>query len=305
MILLFLPFLSFTQTKKIWIDTDNRMGKVKGDVDDGVALIFALADSTIDIRGISTVHNVHHAGKVTRKLLRWYGNERQIQIFKGAKNADGTGIETEAVKALADALMKERLAIVALGTATNIASLLQLHPEVIPQVEEIVFCMGRSPGMRFVPGNSKRELSDYNFELDPEAMRQVLKTKIPVSLVGFEAASSIDLGKSDIMPFKTNGRKGDKWVYRQLKAWRWKWKLFLDSKKGFIPFDAITMGYLLNPEYVRCEADVPVAVESLDGDKQKLSLIASQSIQSERKAVFCNYTQTTFKDFLLGRLLGK
>lgn len=281
------------------------MGKMKGDVDDGLALMLALADSTADIRGISTVHNVHHASKITDMLLRWYGGEKQVPIFNGAKNADETGIETEAVKALADALKKENLAIVALGPATNIASLLQLHPEIIPQIEEIIFCMGRSPDARFIPGSGKRELNDYNFELDPEAMRQILRTKIPVTFVGYETASSIYLNKNDILPLKTNGRMGDKWVYRQLKAWRWKWKLFLGSKKGFIPFDAVTMGYLLNPEYVRCEDDVPVTIESPDGDKQNLSLIASPSIQSGCKAAYCNYTQTSFKDFLLGRLLGK
>lgn len=302
------PLFSFSQlnaAKKIWIDTDNCMGKPGGDVDDGLALMLALADTTVELCGISTVHHVRHAEKVTMKLLNWYGKEKQISVHAGAKDLSSADVETPAVKALAAALMKERLTIVALGPATNIAALISLHPEVIPQIEQIVFCMGRSADARFQPGDAKRTLSDYNFELAPDAVRQILKTKIPVALAGYEAASSVFLSKEDIRSFKAGNRKGDKWVYRQLCAWHWKWKLFLGSKQGFIPFDAVTMGFLLAPEYLRCERDLPVTIEQLPEKKNQLALLASGSVQSDRKADYCGYTQVAFKEFMLGRLLKK
>ncbi|MDZ4847330.1 MAG: nucleoside hydrolase [Chitinophagales bacterium] len=303
---LLLPLLSFAQIeqKPIWIDTDNRMGKVKGDVDDGLALMLALSDSTINIRGITTVQNTRYAQKVTLKLLNWYGSGMAIPVYSGAESSKESGIETDAVKALAEALMKERLTIVALGTATNIASLLHLHPEVTPQIEQIIFCMGRTPGLRFNPNDGKREFSDYNFESDIEAIRQILKTNVRISFVGYEPASYIYLDKTDVQAFRNNGRIGDKWVYRQLKAWNWKWKMFYGSKKGFIPFDAITMGYLLKPEYLTCGSEAPVAIEAQGNDKQ-LALLVSLTIKSDKKVEYCSFTQVAFKEYLMKQLLKK
>src|SRR5687768_5395799 len=86
-ILFLIPLVSVSQipVKKIWIDTDNRMGKIKGDVDDGSALMLALAHSNMYLQGISTVHRIHYARKVTLILLKWYGGGKEIPVYNGAK----------------------------------------------------------------------------------------------------------------------------------------------------------------------------------------------------------------------------
>jgi pyrimidine-specific ribonucleoside hydrolase len=46
-------------------------------------------------------------------------------------------------------LKKEKLTILALGPMTNIATLIQNHPDIIPQIEKISICAARTPGLPF------------------------------------------------------------------------------------------------------------------------------------------------------------
>jgi pyrimidine-specific ribonucleoside hydrolase len=54
---------------------------------------------------------------------------------------------------LYEALKKEKLTILALGPMTNIATLIQNHPDII-QIK-ISICAARTPGLLFNPGNGK------------------------------------------------------------------------------------------------------------------------------------------------------
>jgi pyrimidine-specific ribonucleoside hydrolase len=60
---------------------------------------------------------------------------------------------------------KEKLTILALGPMTN-ATLIQNHPDIIPQIEKISICAARTPGLLFNLGNGKLNVFDYNYELD-------------------------------------------------------------------------------------------------------------------------------------------
>jgi pyrimidine-specific ribonucleoside hydrolase len=49
--------------------------------------------------------------------------------------------------------LKKKLTILALGPMTNIATLIQNHPDIIPQIEKISICAARTPTIQ--PGNGK------------------------------------------------------------------------------------------------------------------------------------------------------
>jgi pyrimidine-specific ribonucleoside hydrolase len=57
---------------------------------------------------------------------------------------------------------------------TNIATLIQNHPDIIPQIEKISICAARTPGLLFNPGNGKLNVFDYNYELDTKSMDVIL-----------------------------------------------------------------------------------------------------------------------------------
>jgi len=309
--LCFIQMLS-AQKQKVWIDTDIMIGKMGKDVDDGLALILALKNNKINIRGISLVHGVDYGAKVTQKILSYYGQGQNISVYKGAQSRAFLGKSNEAVEALATQLKKEKLTLIALGQATNIATLLQLYPGLESQITEIIFCMGRRPNMHFRPGNKKNNFSDYNFDLDPDAMEFILNTDIKITLSCYEASVYVYLGKEDIKVFKNTGFEGDKWLYHQLRPWVRVWRIFIGSKKGFVPWDAITIGSVLTPQYFDYEKSIPVQIRKLPNDSKFINkapmkpyLLVSSDFTNEKRVNYCYKTSPEYKSYLLKTLPGK
>lgn len=303
--------ISVAQTEKVWIDTDMSMGILGKDVDDGLALMMALRSEKLSIEGVSLVYGntsrMNYSYRVTRRLLRWYAKE-SIPVYRGADSRRMLGKATPAVTALAEALKKEKLTIVALGPATNVATLLMLYPELVTQINQVILCAGRTPGLRFRPGNGNVKVCDCNFEKDVRAFEVILSADVKVVLSGYEPASYIHLSKEDIQPLKESSSPSDQWVYRQLRKWQLLWRTGLGSKQGFIPFDAVTMSYLLAPECLQCYRNVPVEVK-LPRNKAWFSLRshqpylwASYELEASAKADYCYRALPALKPIILKSL---
>ena len=85
----------------------------------------------------------------------------------------------EAVKALAKALKEDRLTLLSIGAATNIAILLLKYPELEERIDEIVLVAGRRHmDQHFFSGRwQPKPFRDLNFEWDPRAFEILLKGK--------------------------------------------------------------------------------------------------------------------------------
>ena len=297
--------------KAIWIDTDIVFNRFPEDVDDGLALMMALDSPAVRIRGISLNRRVDNGARVTRRLLGHHARY-EIPVYKGTDNIFASyGHCTEAVDRLAEALQRERLTIVAIGAATNLANLLTFYPEQAGNIDEIVFCAGRSAGTRFNAGSSRVGLPDANFDNDPRSFLRVLDAGIPITLSGFEAASSVWLDRRDILRIARNGRPGDRWVARRLRMWHVAWRLGL-RLDGFIPFDACTIGHVLYPECFDYHRDIPVQINLRDNDArrwrkdpQKQYLEASYAFESPYRVDFAYAASPRYKDKLMYHLLGQ
>lgn len=306
--LLLLPFLCPAQKKRVWIDTDIMIGKFKHDVDDGLALLMLLQDTSIAIEGISFVHGVNYAEKVTTKLLHWYAPTRDIPMFKGADDAKEFGKRTQAVDAIIAALEAGPITVFALGPFTNLGTVLNLRPDLHSNIEIISYCAGRRPGMLFNPGSGKVRFRDYNFDLDPEATAEFLSADVPVLLAGYDCSDSLFLNIKDFDHLKNSASEGDRWLFRQLKSWLGLWRGFIGSEKGFIPFDCATVGALLHPNEFTIISQIPVymkdAPDDTKGDNARTLkpylLVDEQG--SGRSVSYCEYTTAAFKQRLLKTL---
>jgi inosine-uridine nucleoside N-ribohydrolase len=310
-LLWFIGFQSIAAPRKVWIDTDIMIGKLKKDVDDGVALLLALRSDKIEIVGISIAKGVDYGYDITLKMLNWYAPGRNIPVYKGAKTAADSAMVTPASEALAAALKKDKLTIIAIGPCTNVRAALQQYPELQSQVEEIVFCMGRRPGATFSPGNGKRNLNDYNFDMDTKSMEYLLNTNIPLAFAGYEASSSIYIDYADLKFLKLSPNPGDQFLYKHLRRWCAMWHIYLGSKKGFIPFDAMTIGYVLNRDAFVIEENIPAEIQVLLNDSRyrqlgeyKPYLLASKELKSTRMVNYAGPAKPEYKEYLL-RLMGK
>lgn len=305
LIMLYVGVADLKAQRRVWVDTDISSGKLKGDMDDAIALLMLLRDSTVHIEGISLVHGVKHAEKVTRKILGWYAEERKIPVYIGADSYLEFGQRTDAILAMERALEQGPMMILALGPATNVTTLLQLRPDLRPNVQAISFCAGRRPGMVFTPAGGKVRFSDYNYDLDTIAGRQLLEMDVPLLLAGYDCSDSLFISKPDYQHLKHSPNKGDRWLYRNMSRWEWGWRSFLGVEGGFIPFDCSTVGALLYSHEFETETGIPAFAEIMQNDSQQIIQAEQKSyllVQQGRAGVavdYCHYTKPEFKQRLL------
>ena len=321
LLLLLLPSLALAQTKprRVWFDTDIMIGlpeRPPREVDDGVTLIMALRQpDKIELAGISTVTYADYGYDVTQKILGWYNKTgKTIPVYKGSNTGQDTGVENDATRALAEALRKEKMPILALGPVTNVATVVKNHPELIPQIEEVVVCAGRTPGFLFRPGLEKVTVGDYNFERDPEAFRVLFDAGIRVVLSGFECSAYTLLGKTDIDFLSTSTNEGDKWLYAQLRPWQGR-AASLFGVEGFIPYDTTPLGYLTHPDYFKYYRDIPVKINvrpsdatigATAGGKEKPFLEVSYDYKDTKwRAIYAYKTLPGFEEIVIESLKGK
>jgi pyrimidine-specific ribonucleoside hydrolase len=305
--LLFLAFFSFGQKQRVWVDTDIMIGKFRHDVDDGLALLMLLNDTNLVIEGISFVHGVDYAEKVTTKLLKWYAPDKNITLHKGTDDSTGFGKRTAAVDAMILALEKGPMKLLALGPMTNVATVLQLRPDLLANVEVVAVCAGRKPGMHFSPGSAKFRFADYNFDLDPRSMNVVLSTQVPMLLAGYDCSDSLFLSKSDFIHLRYSDRPGDKWLYRKLKSWHSLWVSFIGVEQGFIPFDCSTYGALFIPNaFNKFNTGAVIRIEKNDSKNTVRSAMKPYLFMDDsdglRKVSYCDHTKQEFKTVLLKTL---
>lgn len=295
----------------IWIDTDIVFNRFPQDVDDGLALIMALACPRVRVQGISLNRRVENGARVVQRLLGHYARY-PVPVYKGSDNIfAGPGERTEAVDRLAAALREQPLVIVAIGAATNIANLLLHHPDVASRITEIVFCAGRQQGQTFRAEGRSMPLPDANFDNDPESMTQVIASGIPITLAGFEASSSVFIDADDIQRIRRNGGSGDRWVARRLSLWRLAWQIAFRLNR-FIPFDACTIGHVLYPECFRYHPQIPLAIQPRANDARrwkkgasKAYLEVSYALDSPHRVRYAYAIDPVYKTHLMNHLLGR
>ncbi len=295
--------------KRVWIDTDNKFGKYNRDVDDLLAIISCLNQDSFDIVGIGLARAGHYGYKATQKLLKNYAPNAKIPIYQGAIHNRDTG-QTAASMALQDLLKQHKITLLVLGPATNIAAALHQNTQLAPQIEELIFCGGRTENTVFQLNKKAFPMRDANFDYDTSSFLKVLRLDIPIVLAGYEAALPLILHRQDLKSLKRNKNSYQRFVYKKLNRWLFFWKKFLYFE-GFIPFDAATAAYLTHKQSCNCVENIPVRVSWKINDtnrgytkgKQKLYLEVSANFDEKRKVTFCNpIAAHQFKPFLIEKM---
>ncbi len=282
-------------------------------MDDGFALIQAFHSRELTIRGVSVVFGnapFDIAWPNGQEIVRRFG-PAGLKIYAGADAADKLGVETDATRALAAALKRERLVILALGPVTNIATVIKNHPELHRQIIEIIAVAGRRAGQRFVArADQPRGFRDFNFELDAPGFQVVLNSKVPLTLAPWEVSSHVWL-KADDLERLRNGNEATKYMFEPATDWLAKWKADL-GLDGFNPFDTLAIGWVTHPQLLKSEV-LPIEIQTLPDDtqtpkageavKQKPYLIVSAQLATKRRARYCYEPLPEFKALLMNRLL--
>lgn len=295
----------------VWIDTDPSVARGGHEVDDGFALIQAFHSPELEVRGVSVVFGnapLATTWPIGRELVEKFG-PTGLRVFKGAASGDDLGKETEASKALEQALHKERLTILSLGPVTNVATVLKLHPELGKNVVRIIVVAGRRPGQRFVATSDQAQaFRDLNFELDPVGFQVLLDSGVPIVLAPWEVSSKIWIKREDLERLDHGGPAARYLVPPAIDWLEW-WHKNLGTT-GFNPFDTLAVAYLTSPSLIQCtrlRAEIQTAPDDviLNADSRtKPYLYVSKNLKSAHIVTYCYNALPQFKEDLIQRLLN-
>lgn len=294
----------------VWIDTDPSMAPGGHEIDDGFALLQAFHSPELAIRGISVVFGnapLPDALRIGREFVARFG-PMGMPVYQGAASGRPAGQETEASRALTEALRREVLTVFVLGPATNLATVLQQHPELRSRIRQIVAVAGRRPQQRFVVGDKKhRPFRDFNFEMDPPAFQTLLDSGVPLVLAPWEISSQVWLTTADLEKLRT-AHDALAWLYQPAMDWMAGWRAF--GVDGFNPFDTLAIAYVTSPRLLQCEP-LPAEIRTLPDDTvlpgesarpPKPYLLVAREIRSRRTVNYCFRPALTYKADLLRRL---
>jgi inosine-uridine nucleoside N-ribohydrolase len=192
----------------ILLDTD-----IGSDVDDAFALALALASPELDLQGVTTVGSeaMERAWIVCRFLTSV--GKRSIPVAAGRdpqpKNAiegqiqyrrhpapifnrTSKPVKEDAVEFLYSQLKAQpsKLTIVAIGPLTNIARLLEKHPDCKGWVKRIVIMGG---AVRVGYNGKPPAEPEWNIKLDDPAARAVFASVVPLVVAPLDATAKVDL----------------------------------------------------------------------------------------------------------------
>ena len=312
---LLLTFLAFSLIQAlpaaaavpVWIDTDPSVARGVHEVDDGFALIQAFHSPELEIRGISLVFGNSPLPveiPIGHRLVKEFG-PGGLSVYTGAASAQQLGTETDASRALAAALQKENLVILAIGPVTNVATVLRNHPELSSRVRQVIAVAGRRPGQRLRPSESAQPFRDFNFESDPAAFQVLLDSGVPLVLAPWEISSKVWMHADDLQKIRS-ADPATGWVLDAAQDWLQHWAKTLHTE-GFNPFDTLAVAYAISPAGFGCEK-LPSHIRTLksdtaaDGAATKPYLIVDKSIQSKTEVLYCSQPPANFVQGLVRRI---
>jgi inosine-uridine nucleoside N-ribohydrolase len=196
--------------------------------DDAIAILLALASPELDVRGITTVAGNQTVEKTTRNALKILelagrtdvpvaaGADRPlVRELHTAPHVHGvTGLDgpelpeptTPVVEQDVADFLAERiepgLALVPVGPLTNVARLLERHPDVAQRLERIVWMGGAIAEGNITPA------AEFNSFVDPESAARVFASGIDLTMVGLDVTHKALLERDRVERVRGAGRVG-------------------------------------------------------------------------------------------------
>lgn len=250
--------------------------------DDAVALLLAVGSPRIDLRAVTTCFGNCAVEDGTRNALRILelagavdvpvaqGADRPLSAeaelgnyVHGSSGLDGPALpdpDREPVDKTAVELIREVLeesaepvTLAVTGPMTNVAQLLRAFPDASAQLREVIFMGGSTERGNHTPA------AEFNTYVDPEALDAVLRSGVPVRMVGLNLTHQA-LATADVV--RRMGAMGHR-VGRVCAEWM---GFFGSSYHRIWQFDAppvhdpCTIAALIDPDVVSWR-DAFVAVE--------------------------------------------
>lgn len=231
---------------RVIIDTDPGIGMPGSDIDDGLAIAYAVRSPRLEVMALTTVvGNVDVGNGVTNavRLLRRLGRS-DIPVVQGAirplvrdmdsvRSAFRRFIEEEeprdeepalpptvsmtAAQYLVEQVRKDPgvLTVVGIGPATNLALAVGLDPAFASNVAEIVLMAGSATTY----AENVTPVGDFNAFVDPEALAVVLGSGAKVRMVGLDQTARTRFTLEDAKKLRSSRETCNMWLADCAERW--------------------------------------------------------------------------------------
>lgn len=231
----------------VFVDCDNTMGLPDQEIDDGLTILYLLAQPQVELVGISATHgngSVDEVMTATRSLLERVAPG--LSLFRGADpsvhDSGGRGWRSgsEAAEALVEASQRYegRLVVLGLGALSNLAGAAERDPGFFRRLAGIKVMGGYLRPLAF-----KREVHELNFSSDPEAAARVLSADTRLTIMSAQLCLSARFGWWHLA-FHT---RGPEWLRGLVRRWA---EVFgrHEGRRGFYLWDLLPAAEILQPE---------------------------------------------------------
>jgi inosine-uridine nucleoside N-ribohydrolase len=264
-----------TTTHHVIFDTDFALPPQ----DDGLALAFALNSPELDIVGITTVAGNFNVARATADALRMLeiaGRER-IPVYGGASRPlahvkddfaathygkwwsdepppappGGFAKKTVEKEAASDFIVRSvmerpgQIEILAIGPLTNIALALKRQPAIATQVKRLVIMGGAIAALPDGAGNITPN-AEFNFWVDPEAARIVLRSGIPIVLSPLNVSRKTSFDRASFERLVKAGTPTTRLIDAQMRP-----RFAKDSTYHPHMYDEVAAASLVDPTLVK------------------------------------------------------
>ena len=210
----------------ILIDTD-----IGDDIDDALAIGFALNCPEVNVRAITTVYgDTDTRAKLVIKLLTTFGREdipvgvgikkplfgrevikpiNQAVILDKKEVLPAPSKENAVDLIISQAIKCKNPIIVSIGPLTNVAIALTKEPDLVKKAKLVM--MG---------GVVNAQWAEYNISRDPEAARIVFESGIKIVMVGLDVTMKCQLGQEELDNLSDRGLPSTKLLMEMIKAWQ-------------------------------------------------------------------------------------
>jgi pyrimidine-specific ribonucleoside hydrolase len=294
--------------------------------DDAIAMVLALASPELDVKAITSSAGNQTPDKTLRNVLRMLTllKRRDIPVAGGAvkplmreliiadnvhgeSGLDGPVLpepgfaaqEETAVELMAKVLRESPtpVTIVATGPQTNVALLLNSHPELHHNIARIVIMGGAMALGNWTPA------AEFNIFVDPEAAEIVFQSGIPVVMAGLDVTHKAQIRREDIERFRAIGNEVSTIVAELLDFFM---EYHKQEKWGFTGaplHDPCTIAWLLKPEMFTT-VDRWVGVETQGKYTQGMTVVDYYFLTKNQPnaTVMIDIDRQAFVDLLAERL---
>lgn len=229
--------------RKIIIDCDNTFSIDGCDIDDGLAIIYTLAQEDTEVLGINTTFGNNKLDIVYPNTVSFMENigYSEIPVYKGSEDSYKDNEAAKFLVEMADKYMGE-LSILGTGSLTNLYHAWQLDNNFYERIKDISLMGGITEPLII----NNKILNELNFSCNSKASLNVLENGKSIIIATGNTCLDGFFTRERFEKLK-KGNDFEKWLYGQSQYWFDREKNVFDNH-GIYIWDILSAAVLFNPD---------------------------------------------------------